>query len=67
MRVAHPAHAVGEPYSFTRRITGIEARMNVDQGAGLVRCRPERIEVRGIEHAADAARQGRNHRAGKSR
>jgi hypothetical protein len=39
----------------------------MDDGAGLIRCGPERIEVGGVEHAADAARQGRDHRAGEAR
>jgi hypothetical protein len=41
--------------------------MDMDDGAGLIRRRPERVEVGGVEHAADPARQGRDHRAGEAR
>ena len=64
--VADAADAVGQAVIVHAALARIERRMDVDHRAGVVGGLPERIEIRGIEHAADAARQGRDHRAAES-
>src|SRR5262249_36763570 len=61
--VADAADGIGEAVIVHAGVAGVVARMDMDDGAGLIRCRPERVEVGGVEHAADPAWQGRDHRA----
>ena len=65
--VADPANAVGEAVIVDAALAGVEGRMNVDHRAGLVGGFPERVKVRRVEHAADTARQRRDHRAAEAR
>ena len=61
--VGDAADRIGEPEIVDPPVARVVARMDVDHGAGFVRRCPERIEVGMVEHAADAARQGADHRA----
>ena len=65
--IGDAAQPVGEAEIVHSCVASIEAWMNVDDRASLVRRMPERIEVGVVQSAADAARQRADHRAGKSR
>ena len=66
-RVGDAAESVGKTEIVHAHVAGIEARMDMDERAGLVGRLPERVEIGGIERRADAARQRADHGAGKAR
>ena len=64
--IGDAAQPVGEPEIVHPCVASIEAWVNVDDRASLIRSLPERIEVGVVQSAADAARQRADHGAGKS-